>query len=347
MFKDAKKLIQNSIHDKALNSPDVTTKTKNVIRSHMTWFNSFKTVGDIYRFLKSNADSDSGKRLSSQLERSHIPSYESLLSEFEAQFKSELMLVTQFADFKVGKSYMSRELLIPIGKYDTRLGGIQLHESEGDIKEIVIKATLNDGKYPNEWLSKGKLLKYYMKSISGVFKESYKDNAAIINSIDIPIHAFVRESASDNLFKYYGIFKYLSHITEDDSGKWFTLESASNNSVLSTHDINNALNQAVSKSKHDSPQVRRKRLLKAPRKPKKRLVMTPVYDRNPDVIAEVLERAGSKCEKCLNEAPFKKRKDGMPYLEVHHIVRLADGGDDIVENAIALCPNCHRESHYG
>ena len=75
--------------------------------------------------------------------------------------------------------------------------------------------------------------------------------------------------------------------------------------------------------------------------------MTPVYDRNPDVIVEVLERAGSKCEKCLNDAPFKKRKDGMPYLEVHHIVRLADGGYDTVANAIALCPNCHRESHYG
>ncbi|WP_193225788.1 hypothetical protein [Pseudoalteromonas distincta] len=72
MFKDAKKLIQNSIHDKALNSPDVTTKTKNVIRSHMTWFNSIKTVGDIYRFLKSNVDSDSGKHLSSELERNEV-----------------------------------------------------------------------------------------------------------------------------------------------------------------------------------------------------------------------------------------------------------------------------------
>ncbi len=52
MFKDAKKLIQNSIYDKALNSPDVTTKTKNVIKSHKTWLDSFKTVGDIYRFLQ-------------------------------------------------------------------------------------------------------------------------------------------------------------------------------------------------------------------------------------------------------------------------------------------------------
>ncbi|WP_342542729.1 HNH endonuclease signature motif containing protein [Paenisporosarcina sp. FSL H8-0542] len=36
-----------------------------------------------------------------------------------------------------------------------------------------------------------------------------------------------------------------------------------------------------------------------------------------------------------------------PYLEVHHIKRLADNGEDSVENAIAVCPNCHRELHFG
>ena len=44
---------------------------------------------------------------------------------------------------------------------------------------------------------------------------------------------------------------------------------------------------------------------------------------------------------------FNRKKDNTPYLEVHHIIRLADDGDDSVENAIALCPNCHREAHFG
>jgi 5-methylcytosine-specific restriction protein A len=34
-------------------------------------------------------------------------------------------------------------------------------------------------------------------------------------------------------------------------------------------------------------------------------------------------------------------------LEVHHKIRLADGGFDTVENAIAVCPNCHRQCHHG
>lgn len=63
--------------------------------------------------------------------------------------------------------------------------------------------------------------------------------------------------------------------------------------------------------------------------------ITRVFQRNPDVIAEVLIRAKGICEKCGKDAPFKRSSDGTPYLEVHHIKRLADGGEDTVENAIA------------
>ena len=45
-------------------------------------------------------------------------------------------------------------------------------------------------------------------------------------------------------------------------------------------------------------------------------------------------------------APFNK-PTGEPFLEVHHVIGLAEGGPDIVENAVALCPNCHREAHHG
>lgn len=41
------------------------------------------------------------------------------------------------------------------------------------------------------------------------------------------------------------------------------------------------------------------------------------------------------------------RKDNTPYLEPHHILRLADEGPDHPDTIAALCPNCHREIHYG
>lgn len=95
------------------------------------------------------------------------------------------------------------------------------------------------------------------------------------------------------------------------------------------------------------PESRKRKLDSAPKKPKVLFVTRKVYSRNPDVVAAVLIRAKGICEKCMKPAPFIKIKDNSPYLEVHHKIMLANGGEDTIDNAIALCPNCHRESHYG
>lgn len=97
----------------------------------------------------------------------------------------------------------------------------------------------------------------------------------------------------------------------------------------------------------DSTAARDKRLEKAPRIPTKRIVSVVAFVRNPDVVAATLLRADGSCERCKRAAPFVRRRDKTPYLEVHHITQLADHREDAVENAQALCPNCHRELHYG
>ncbi|MBT7455033.1 MAG: HNH endonuclease [Gemmatimonadetes bacterium] len=43
--------------------------------------------------------------------------------------------------------------------------------------------------------------------------------------------------------------------------------------------------------------------------------------------------------------PFRT-DDGRPYLEVHHILPLSEGGEDGMLNVAALCPNCHRAQHH-
>lgn len=105
--------------------------------------------------------------------------------------------------------------------------------------------------------------------------------------------------------------------------------------------------QAVAKSLAMSSAKRRIRLKRAPKKPAKITVTATIYQRNPDVVAEVLSRADGICESCETPAPFKRRSNKSPYLEVHHVKRLVDGGDDTVKNAEALCPNCHRKAHLG
>lgn len=71
-----------------------------------------------------------------------------------------------------------------------------------------------------------------------------------------------------------------------------------------------------------------------------------VVARDPEVHAWILKTAKGRCELCGSAAPFANPA-GRPYLEIHHVDRLADGGADVPDNAVALCPNCHREAHYG
>lgn len=106
------------------------------------------------------------------------------------------------------------------------------------------------------------------------------------------------------------------------------------------------LDDEVSKSMQDRD-ARRKRLENAPVLPSKVTMSVQFFIRNADVIAEVLQRANGRCESCKAKAPFLRAKDRTPYLEVHHKRPLSQQGEDTVENAIALCPNCHREAHFG
>lgn len=80
-------------------------------------------------------------------------------------------------------------------------------------------------------------------------------------------------------------------------------------------------------------------------KPKVRPQEVMTFVRSAQVVAWILQGAGGVCEACRSPAPFAL-SSGKPYLEVHHVLGLADGGADVVENAVALCPNCHRRLHY-
>jgi len=70
------------------------------------------------------------------------------------------------------------------------------------------------------------------------------------------------------------------------------------------------------------------------------------FRRSEETRAYALLRAAGVCECCRRAAPFSTPYDS-PFLEVHHLLRLADDGPDIPGNVCAICPNCHREIHYG
>ncbi|MFF2250346.1 HNH endonuclease [Streptomyces sp. NPDC058142] len=66
------------------------------------------------------------------------------------------------------------------------------------------------------------------------------------------------------------------------------------------------------------------------------------YFRSPAAREAVIIRSGGTCENstCLGH-PIERTDAGAPILEVDHVNDLGNGGDDVPEIMIALCPNCH------
>lgn len=78
--------------------------------------------------------------------------------------------------------------------------------------------------------------------------------------------------------------------------------------------------------------------------PKTQLTEVEVRQRSALVANIAKKRAAGVCQLCGMPAPFFNQK-GEAYLESHHVVWLARGGADDIQNTVALCPNCHRKMH--
>jgi 5-methylcytosine-specific restriction enzyme A len=86
--------------------------------------------------------------------------------------------------------------------------------------------------------------------------------------------------------------------------------------------------------------------------PKYREIMSRYVVRDYKVRKQVLKRAKGKCEYGHSQLAETKcdtfiKRNGDPYLEAHHVLKLADQGKDEISNVIALCANHHREAHSG
>jgi len=82
-----------------------------------------------------------------------------------------------------------------------------------------------------------------------------------------------------------------------------------------------------------------------PQAPVRREVSSTVWERDRKVRDAALCRAMGRCELC--KQPGFRMVDGGIYLETHHVIPLSEQGVDHERNVVALCPNDHREAHYG
>ena len=182
-------------------------------------------------------------------------------------------------------------------------------------------------------------------------------NLRLQNSIRDNTEVVLFEVFNQAEYTYKGVVKLYGDIftepqedTENNTRQVyiFPLKILNQEALVNDNNIVQANSQSRERSASNlNNQELQKRVNQTQRKkPGYSYVKTKVYQRSEYVVESALRRANGICERCNQEAPFKKA-NGRPYLEVHHIVQLSNAGEDTIENVIALCPNCHRELHFG
>ena len=114
--------------------------------------------------------------------------------------------------------------------------------------------------------------------------------------------------------------------------------------IISKDYLQKSFETKAKKAKKLSNEEVERRAKRAKKKVGTRNTVSQQHERDPWVAEHAKRIASGICQLCQNPAPFKNNA-GEPYLETHHIVWLAKGGEDNIENTVALCPNCHRKMH--
>lgn len=229
------------------------------------------------------------------------------------------------------------------------MGGIR---KSNTTNSLVIVSNHVESNYYDRW--DGDILYYTGMGQKGDQSPTFMQNGTLAESGETGIPIFLFEVYHSNEYTYRGEVTLTARPKEarqpDRDGNdrkvlIFPLKLVSSGALLDKDTIEKSYKVKLKKARKLKDENLSKLVARGRKKPGKRQVVATHYDRNPYVVEYVKRRSGGLCEACGAAAPFKMA-DGTPYLEVHHITPLADGGDDTINNAAALCPNCHRRCHH-
>jgi len=209
------------------------------------------------------------------------------------------------------------------------------------------------GMYQDRW--EGDVLHYTGMGQSGDQNLSYSQNRTLAESHETGIAVHLLEAFDQYKYTYLGQVELVGrpHQEEqvDDDGAlrkvWMfplRLKGAGVRPTPTDEQVRAIEENHSTRARKLSTDELKKRAQAAKKKPVKTPRTTSSYVRDA-AVAELAKRlANGVCDLCDGSAPFKN-KNREAYLECHHVTWLAEGGDDTIENTVALCPNCHRKMH--
>ena len=208
--------------------------------------------------------------------------------------------------------------------------------------------------YDDKW--KGDVLHYTGMGSKGDQSLEFMQNKTLNESRDTNVEVHLFEVFEEKKYFYQGKVRLKSnsyHESQtDENGEtrkvWmFPLEIIDNKPSRIDFKIIESVRLAKEKKVSKISSMALKQMVESqPKsKPSKRTTSSVITVRDEKIVKYSLLRANGVCELCDKNAPFLK-KDGSPFLEVHHIDFMSNGGHDGYENVSALCPNCHRKMHH-
>lgn len=231
------------------------------------------------------------------------------------------------------------------------MGGMRKSNSTNT---LVIVSDHTKGLYEDRW--EGDILHYTGMGKNGDqdinFSQNRTLNESNINGVDV----FLFEVVKEREYTYMGqVMLYDTPYQEEQPGEDGVLRKVWIFPLaLKENEKASLISERLAKLNYLEKQKKARRLSTAKVKSRAqqtgkknvgcRSTVTKVYERNPYVAEFAKRRAHGYCELCKEPAPFSNR-EGEPYLETHHINWLSNGGEDTIENTVALCPNCHRKMH--
>lgn len=239
---------------------------------------------------------------------------------------------------------------------EVRCGDIIIHSYKKQIMAISIAkedvyAAIRPVELSDEWQEEGwRVDTTYIPFNKPIITSDYKDTLLQLQpQKNAPFNKLGRGNtgylfeANRPMFEF--VIRQTAKIQKDEKEKQKILELMNHGErpIVALLELERALEVEETKAKQLTPEKLAAQI-KNGKSRKSQIAEAVVYYRSPYIKEMVKRIAKGKCQKCGKEAPFYD-KDKKPYLEEHHVKRLADGGSDTMDNVVAICPNCHRKVH--
>lgn len=292
--------------------------------------------------------------------------YERIIHSSCGRMLSRKVDIMNINNFKIGKIYTNSEIST-IFKVSLMRGMARSNKETGTDSLVLISKHVADSKkrnpYEDKWIE-GKL-HYTGEGKEGDQSIDKGQNKTLARSSNDTVTVYLFEVFEQGEYIYRGIVELRDEPYEvnelDVKGKirkvWkFPLTLVKEDNTIDERIIQKTQNKKEKLiSKLDKKEVERlaKEASKSNKKTYKysngdnksyREVTSKSFDRNPYIAQYVKDIARGYCALCEEKAPFKD-KLGQPFLHSHHINYLSKGGEDTIENCIAVCPNCHAKIH--